>query len=149
MATAHPEPVLAADDNPDDIRLLQFAWRRAAASVPLHSVVGGEEAIAYLKGDGIYANRAEFPLPRLLLLDLKMPRKDGFEVLQFVRAHNAIKTLPVIVFTASLHREDVHRAFELGANAFLVKPVELQKLVELVTCLDSFWLKYNQSPFDP
>lgn len=139
-------PVLAADDNPDDIRLLEFAWQRSGVSVPLRCLGSGEEAITYLSGKGAYANRDEHPLPRLLLLDLKMPRRDGFEVLQFIRGSETLRCLPVVMFTASLHQHDVRRAFELGANAFLVKPVELQKLIELVTCVDTFWLKLNQNP---
>ncbi len=139
------EPVLVAEDNPDDIRLLQFAWARARISTPLQVVTEGEQAIAYLTGTAPFGDRHQFPFPRLLLLDLKMPRKDGFEVLEWIRATPNIRRLPVLVLTASLHKQDVQRALELGASAFLIKPVELARLVDLVKAIDSFWLTYNQT----
>ncbi len=140
------KPVLAADDNPDDLRLLQFAWRSANASAPLEVVQGGEEIIAYLSGSDRFADRRLYPLPQLLLLDLKMPRKDGFEVLQWIRGRPGLKRLPVVVLTASLHKEDVQRAFDVGASAFLVKPVELQQLVQMVKAIDGFWIAHSQTP---
>ncbi len=140
-----PKPVLVADDSPDDIRLLQFAWARAQVTTPLRIVTGGEEALDYLSGTGLFTDRRQFPLPRLLLLDLKMPRKDGFEVLEWIRNTPGFRRLPVLVLTASLHKQDVQRALDLGANAFLIKPVELNRLIELVKAIDRFWLAYNQS----
>ncbi len=140
------KPVLAADDNPDDLRLLQFAWRTANVSAPLEVVQGGEEIIAYLRGADRFADRKLHPLPQLLLLDLKMPRKDGFEVLQWIRSQPGLRRLPVVVLTASLHKEDVQRAFDVGASAFLVKPVELQQLVQMVKAIDGFWMTHSQLP---
>jgi len=136
---------LAADDNADDIRLLEFAWQSAQISTPLQVVTGGEDLPAYLRGDAEFSDRKKFPLPCLVLLDLKMPRTDGFEVLTWIRANPAFTCLPVLVFTASLHKQDVRRAFAAGANAFLVKPVELQKLIHMVKSIDDFWLAHNQS----
>ncbi len=138
-------PVLVADDNPDDIRLLQFAWARAKVSTPLHVLTAGEEVLDYLAGAGAFSDRRRFPLPRLLLLDLKMPRKDGFEVLEWIRSKPGVRRLPVLVLTASLHQQDVERALDLGASAFLIKPVELNRLIDLVKAIDLFWLTFTQS----
>jgi len=138
-------PVLAADDNADDLRLLEFSWQAAQISTPLQALSTGEEVIWYLRGEEQFSDRRRFPLPRLLLLDLKMPRTDGFEVLAWIRADPAFTCLPVLVFTASLHKQDVRRAFAAGANAFLVKPIELQKLIRMVKAIDDFWLAHNQS----
>jgi CheY-like chemotaxis protein len=138
--------VLAVDDNPDDLRLLQFAWRAAAIGTPLEVLQGGEETIDYLELWTDCPQRSVGRVLRLVLLDLKMPRKDGFEVLQWIRAQPAFKSLPVIVLTASLHKQDIQRAFDMGANAFLVKPVELKKLTEMVRSIELFWLQQNQAP---
>ncbi len=138
-------PVLVAEDNHDDVRLLEFAWGNAKCPVPLHVVHDGDEALSYLNGTGQFADRQRFPLPMLFLLDLKMPRKDGFEVLEWRRHNPQVARLPVIVFTASLHKEDVDRAYDLGANAFLVKPVELQHLVSMVKAIQDFWLGHNRT----
>ncbi len=138
--------VLVADDNYDDVHLLEFAWATAKCPARLQALHDGDEALQYLSGHGQFADRKQFPLPALLLLDLKMPRKDGFEVLQWLRRDQLLVRLPVIVLTASLHKSDVDRAYELGANAFLVKPVEIQQLVSMVKAIESFWLHHNRSP---
>ncbi len=140
------KPVIVADDNPDDIRLLQFAWQNASMSAPLVPLSDGDETLAYLDGVGQFADRLRFPFPRLLLLDLKMPRRNGFEVLQAIRSSPKIGCLPVVVLTASVHKADLVRAYELGANAFLVKPVEIRTLVDMVKAIGLFWLGFNQSP---
>src|SRR5438477_12877403 len=119
----HISVILLAEDREDDVLLIRRAFNKANLLNPLHLVHDGDEAIAYLKGEGQFANRAEYPLPSLLLLDLKMPRRDGFEVLQWVREQSSLKALRVIVLTSSEHIQDVNRAYDLGANSFLVKPM--------------------------
>src|SRR5205807_5891563 len=105
-----------------------------------------EEAIEYLKGEGKFADRQEHPLPSLLLLDLNMPLRNGFEVLEWLRLQPGLRRLLVIVFTSSQLPEDVNRAFELGANSYLVKPHDFKKLEETARYLEEYWLKLNRCP---
>src|SRR3954469_19027403 len=113
--------ILLAEDRQDDVLLVRRALSRAGIKNPLVVVGDGEELIEYLSGSGKYANRFEYPAPDLLLLDLKMPKLDGFEALAWVRSQPALRVLPIIVLTTSEHIYDVNRAYELGANSFLVK----------------------------
>jgi CheY-like chemotaxis protein len=138
--------ILIAEDNDDEILLIRRAFRKANIINPLHVVRDGEEAVAYLKGEGQYARRAEYPLPSLLLLDLKMPKKDGFDVLRWVRSQPGLSTLRVVVLTCSEDVRDVNRAYQLGANSFLVKPVDLSQFVELTIALQGYWLWLSKAP---
>src|SRR5947208_16593672 len=114
--------VLLAEDDPDDVLLTQIAFEKARLANPLEVVRDGEEAIAYLQGDSAYADRALYPLPILLLLDLNMPKINGFQVLKWLQAHPMLKRLPVAVMTSSDHDPDITRAYELGADSYLIKP---------------------------
>lgn len=138
--------VLHVDDDEGDTLLLQQACVKAKVSFALHSVENGEKAIAYLQGTEKYVNRERHPLPTLILLDLKMPRKNGFDVLGWIRGQDRFKSLPVIMFTASNQEEDIKRAYATGANSYLVKPVGINTLVEMMQLLDSFWFGMNQNP---
>ena len=113
---AYQELILLAEDREDEVLLTRRAFREANVLNPMQVVPDGEEAIAYLEGKGKYANREEYPLPGLLLLDLKMPRKDGFEGLERIRHQPDLKAWRVVVLTASDHIADVNRAYQLGAN---------------------------------
>jgi CheY-like chemotaxis protein len=106
----------------------------------------GEEVVAYLKGDGKFYNREEYPLPSLLLLDLKMPRMDGFEVLKWIRAQQGLSTLRVVVLTSSERIRDVNIAYNLGANSFLVKPMDFEHVLELTKILKDYWLRLDKTP---
>src|SRR5207249_4077899 len=108
--------ILLAEDNADDVLLIQRAFQKAGLRQALQVVQDGGQAIDYLSGNGIYADRDKYPLPYLLLLDLKMPGTDGFEVLQWARSDPNIKRLLIVVLTASNLQEDVDRAYDLGAN---------------------------------
>ena len=137
--------ILLVDDSVNDLFLLRTAFKKAGFDTPLREVHNGEEAIAYLKGDGPYSDRNQFPLPALVLLDLNMPMKNGFEVLEWVRAQTGLKRLSIIVLTASLRTEDIERAFDLGANSFLVKPSNLEALAAMVRCLQG-WIQISHFP---
>ncbi|HWX23117.1 MAG TPA: response regulator [Candidatus Binatia bacterium] len=138
---------LLVEDSEDDAFLLRQVFRKANINNPLQVVTSGEEAVAYLSGLGRYANRAGFPLPALVLLDLKMPgRMDGFEVLKWIRQQPALKTLPVVVLTGSNDPEDINRAYKLGANSFLTKPNDFHKFVEVTQALSGYWLCIGQPP---
>lgn len=138
--------VLLAEDREDDILLIKRAFSRAGINNPLQLVKSGEEAIAYLAGEGKFANRAEYPLPALLLLDLKMPVVDGFEVLRWIRDHESLKGLRVLVLTVSNRISDVNLAYELGANSFLVKPIDFEQTVQLSTLIKDYWLGADAGP---
>ena len=138
--------ILLAEDREDDIILIRKAFRQARMSNPLYVVRDGEEAIDYLKGGGKFSNRAEYPLPDLLLLDLKMPRIDGFEVLKWIRQEEGMDRLRVIVLTSSQSMSDVNVAYQLGANSFLVKPLEFERFVETSKALMRYWLTLDKRP---
>ena len=139
------QTILLADDSEDDLSFMRHACQAAHFKASLQTVNDGEEAIAYLKGEGIYADRTKFPLPAVLLLDLNMPKLNGFEVLAWVRAQPVLKRLSIIVLTSSSRREDVERAFDVGASSYLVKPVAMAALIAMVCCLRE-WLEYNHFP---
>ena len=135
-----------ADDDENDVFLMERAFKRARVANPVLRVKDGEDAIAYLRGDQSYANRKDFPLPVLLLLDLKMPRRNGFEVIAWIRQQTGLKRLPVIILTSSREDRDINRAHELGANTYLTKPVNFEGLVEMVKTLHLYWLVLAQRP---
>src|SRR4051794_41136268 len=131
--------VLHIDDDANDTALLQAAARSADLDFRLHNVEDGERAIAYLSGVEPYGDRSMYPLPSLILLDLKMPRATGFEVLKWIRKHPELGNLPVVVLSGSELQEDVRRAYGVGANSYLVKPIGFEALVNLVRNITSVW----------
>jgi CheY-like chemotaxis protein len=138
--------ILIVEDREDDILLILKTFQKAALPNPVKIVHDGEEAIAYLSGEGKYANRAEYPLPTLVLLDLKLPGMDGFEILTWIRKQDGIRGLPVVVLTSSSQLRDVNRAYELGANSFFVKEIDFQSSVELTRLLQRYWLQKALKP---
>ena len=134
------QPILYVEDQDDDVVLMRYAWDKAGLLNPLQVVNNGERALAYLSGTGKYANRYEYPMPCLVLLDLKMPKLGGLDVLKWIREQPAIQTLPVIVLSSSNQQQDIRTAYARGANSFLTKPPHVDGLVELVASLKAFWL---------
>lgn len=139
------DTILLVDDSENDLILMRRAFQKAEFNIPLQEVHDGEEAIAYLKGEGLYSDRRRFPLPVVMMLDLNMPRLNGFDVLAWVQTQPALKHLSVIILTASIRMEDVEESFDLGAHSFLVKPASMEKLVAMIRCLRD-WLQYNHFP---
>jgi CheY-like chemotaxis protein len=137
--------VLHIDDDANDTALLQAATRSANLDFQLHNVEDGERAIAYLSGRGPYSDRTTYPLPSLILLDLKMPRGTGFEVLKWIRQHPELENLPVVVLSGSELQEDVRKAYGVGANSYLVKPIGFEALVNMVRNITSVWLNARQT----
>ncbi|MEO6035276.1 MAG: response regulator [Verrucomicrobiota bacterium] len=137
--------ILLVDDSENDRTLMRIAFKKADFNIPLQEVHNGEEAIAYLKGESPYHDREKFPLPAVVLLDINMPMKDGFDVLNWVRSQPALDRLSIIILTTSMRTEDVERAFDLGTNSFLVKPSELGGLISMLRCFRE-WLGYNHFP---
>jgi len=144
--TPNYEVILLAEDNEDHVILTKRAFKMAGLLNPLYTVENGKEAIAYLKGEGKFANRSEYPLPTLLLLDLKMPGKNGFDVLQWLRGQPTLSALRVVVLTTSDEIHDVNRAYQLGANSFLTKPVDFRDFVQLSSAVKGYWLWMSRAP---
>jgi CheY-like chemotaxis protein len=138
--------VLHVEDDPNDVFLMQRAFRKADLTHLLHVARDGLEAIEYLNHQGSFADVAMYPLPTLILLDLKMPRKDGFETLAWLRQQSGLKRIAVIVMSSSRELADINRAYDLGANSYLVKPGDFQTLVNLVNLIASYWLEVNERP---
>ena len=124
---------------------MQRAFRKANLTNPLHVARDGQEAIDYLSHQGKFADATRFPAPTLMLLDLKMPRKSGFETLEWLRQQPVLKRTVAVVLSSSNERDDINRAYDLGANSYLVKPGDFQALVDLVTSLTSYWLAANEN----
>jgi len=139
------QTILLVDDSEDSLFFMRKAFERAKSHHPLQEARNGEEAIAYLKGEGPYGDRNRFPLPTVMLLDLNMPKKDGFDVLTWVRAQPGLKRLTIVILTASMRIEDVERAFDLGATSFLIKPLGLEELAAMLRCLHD-WIQISQFP---
>jgi CheY-like chemotaxis protein len=135
--------ILLAEDREDDVILVQKAFEKGRILNPLFVVRDGQEAIDYLAGVFPFSDRERFPMPALLLLDLKMPRADGFEVLNWLRTQPGLASLRVIVLTSSEDIHDVSKAYQLGANSFLVKPLDFKNTVAMVETITDFWLGIN------
>jgi len=126
--------------------MLKRAFGKAGLSHSLRIVENGDAAIEYLSGSDMYADRGDHPLPVVILLDLKLPRRSGLEVLEWLRAQPVLRRIPVVVLTSSRESQDVCRAYELGANSYLVKPVELTALVDMMKGFGLYWLAMNEKP---
>jgi CheY-like chemotaxis protein len=138
--------VLLVEDSQNDILLIERAVRQASLAATLSVVRDGDAAVEYLSGAGPYADRQRHPLPILVLLDLKLPRRSGLEVLEWQRQQPGLRRLPVAVLTSSNQMADVNRAYDLGANSYLVKPVAPDAMLDLVKLLGLYWLVVNEKP---
>jgi CheY-like chemotaxis protein len=133
-------PILVAEDEESDVVLLRMALEKAGVPNPLITARDGQETIEYLSGEGQFSDRTTNPLPGLLILDLKMPRMTGFDVLCWLAANPAFKELPVVVLSSSSYEEDMTKARQLGAREYYVKPHSLKQLVEILRQLAERWL---------
>jgi CheY-like chemotaxis protein len=134
--------ILLVEDCEEDALLMRTVAGRAGFGQSLRQVRNGEEAIAYLLGDGVYSDRKQFPVPAAVLLDLNLPRKNGFEVLAWMREQPAFRHLHTYILTSSSRPEDIQKAYDLGANSYLVKPANFDGLVNLAHCLLA-WLRLS------
>ena len=142
----NPVSILIADDDAQDTMLVKMAVKRASLGLRLETVGDGEEAIDYLMGRSRFADRQTHPFPNMLLLDLKMPRVNGFDVLDFVRKQPGLKQLPVVIFSSSDDPKDIRRAYDAGANSYLCKPHGNDDLSALLRALEEYWCKFNHFP---
>jgi CheY-like chemotaxis protein len=138
--------IVMADDDPDDCKLAQDAFDEARLSNRLLFVKDGVELLELLRRQGRFASERDEPLPSLILLDLNMPRMDGRETLEHIKADRALCHIPVVVLTTSRAEEDVMRTYQLGANSYIVKPVTFESLVEVVQQLGRYWFQLVEMP---
>jgi two-component system, chemotaxis family, response regulator Rcp1 len=132
-----PIEILLVEDNPGDVRLTKEALKEDKVYSNLHTVKDGVEAMEFLRREGKYRS---VPRPDIILLDLNLPKKDGREVLQEIKTDGELKRIPVVVLTTSKAEEDVLRTYDLHANCYVTKPVDLEKFMVVVQTIDSFWL---------
>lgn len=133
--------ILIVEDDSGDAYFLEKAFARILANCALHLVCDGEEARAYLQGVGKYANRTEYPLPSVILLDLQMPRMNGFEFLCWLRSEPDLKIIPAVVYSSSENPADVRKAYEMGANSFLHKRLSMNAVQETMRSFARYWLE--------
>lgn len=140
--------ILHVEDDPNDVFLVELAFRKAKTDSVLKVVNDGEQAIKYLNGEGDYSNRENHPFPAVVLLDIKLPRKSGLEVLAWTRAQSRpeVRRLPVLMLTSSNQPTDIDSAYDLGVNSYLVKPGDLSVLSELAKTIAQYWLDLNMKP---
>ena len=141
--------ILLVEDVDADARLLRRAFEKADVQSTLVAVQDGAEAIAYLLGQGAYRDRSLYPRPGMMILDIKMPQRDGFEVLDWTRRQQpAFRRLPIVVLATSCASHDVDRAYELGANSYLCKPQRPREWLDLAEAFKNYWIHANEDP-DP
>lgn len=138
--------ILIVEDQPDDVFLLKRALTREGINNPVHVVHDGKEAVDYFQGAGEFSDRSRFPFPSVIFSDLKMPRMDGFEVLEWLRNHPECSVIPIIILTSSKLEADIRKAYALGANAYLVKPSGLDELQAIVRDTYNFWSRCEKPP---
>jgi CheY-like chemotaxis protein len=135
-----PFTVLLVEDDLNDIFLVKRAFKLARIQNPLQVVTDGLEAINYLRGEGRYADREAYPLPKLMVLDIKMPRRTGFEVLEWIKGNSRpLRRIPVVIVSLSDNPADINRAYELGANAYMIKPMAFHAVEHLFESITHYW----------
>jgi len=137
-------PILVVEDDANDFFFLKRAFGIAQIQNQFCHVENGQQAIDYLRGVSPFSDRTAYPLPSLILLDLKLPIKHGFEVLTWIKQQPLLRGIIVVIFTSSNEESDVAKAYEMGANAFLVKPTSAEKLTEIARAIEVFWLRQNR-----
>jgi CheY-like chemotaxis protein len=133
--------ILLAEDSIDDVFLVRSAFKKSGFPDPIYVVTNGEQVLQYLRGEGSYSDRERYPIPQLLLLDLNMPRMNGFEVLTWIRQRREWMCLPVIVLTTSFYGPEIKRAYDLGANSFITKPPDFSQLMASLKEVGEHWLR--------
>jgi len=144
--TEPPVEILLVEDNPNDVELTLHAFKKNNLTNPVHVVRDGAEALEFLFCTGAYAARHIEQRPKIVLLDLKLPKVDGLEVLRQIRGDARTRTLPVVVLTSSREERDIVESYQLGVNSYIVKPVDFKQFTEAIKTLGLYWLLLNQPP---
>jgi two-component system response regulator len=139
----NPVKVLLVEDNPGDVRLIQETFKENRFLTELQVIKDGEEALEYLKRKGKYKNKAH---PDLILLDLNLPKLDGREVLSEIKSNEELKRIPVIILTSSTNESDIYKSYDLNANCYITKPVDLQNFINVIKSIENFWLTIVKLP---
>lgn len=141
--------ILLVEDDENDVFLMKRAMKGTQIANPLQIATNGQEALDYMMGTGKFTDRSQFPLPSLVFLDLKLPYKNGFEVLQGIRNEPSLNSIIVVVLTSSSEERDIQKAYGLGTHSFLIKPPTPQMLLELMQSLKDYWMKHNEFTTPP
>jgi CheY-like chemotaxis protein len=141
-----PAEILLVEDNPDDVEITLRAFHKVRLANTVHVVRDGQEALDFLFREGDYSDRADAPQPDVILLDLNLPKVNGLEVLDKIRASDGLSSIPVIVLTVSEQQEDVRESYKLGANTFITKPVDFEKFVHAMEILEEYWMVIARLP---
>ncbi len=139
--------ILLVEDNEDHAELIQRSFRENQIANKIYWVKDGEEALDYLFQRGVYADKADCLLPHLILLDLRLPKVDGIEVLKTIKTDDQLKSIPVVVLTSSESEKDIRKVYQYYANSYLVKPIDFQQFTRLMRDLGFYWLGWNKNPF--
>jgi CheY-like chemotaxis protein len=139
--------ILLVEDDANDARLLRRAFHKVGMEVPVVRVNHGDDAVAYLRGENQFVDRTIYPMPGIVLLDLKLPRRSGLEVLQWVRASESdYRRLPVIILSSSEEPSDINRSYEMGANSYLAKPASTRDFITMAAAFRDYWIELNRDP---
>lgn len=139
MSSSADPVILVVEDRDDDVVLIKQGFQKSGFPNQVKAVKDGDEAVAYLRGEGEFGDRMLHPIPDIVVLDLKLPRRDGFQVLQWVRQESPNRDLPIIVLTSSPLGSDLTRAYQLGATSYFVKSLDLQDFVSFAKVVHQFW----------
>ena len=145
MPPLHDKLILQAEDDENDVIFLKYVFKSAGIPNPLVAVADGQEVIDYLSGTGAFSDRLAHPIPTLIFLDLKMPKINGLEVLEKLKADPELRSIPVVMLTSSNESADVIKSYELGANSYIVKPVDIDNFYQAIKELGLYWLIQNQT----
>jgi len=149
MSLSNPVEILLVEDNPQDLELALRALEKAKVSNRIQVARDGAEALEFIFGEGAHTGRKLRDGPKVILLDLKLPKVDGLEVLRRIRGDVRTRTIPVVVLTSSKEQSDIIESYQLGVNSFIVKPVDFERFMEAVQQLGLYWLLLNQPPQRP
>lgn len=138
--------ILLVEDNPDDVELTLRALKKNNIANSIHVISDGAEAVDYFQATGKYSGRDIRLTPRLVILDLKLPKVDGLEIIRLIKSDKQTRLIPVVILTSSKEESDVLSSYDLGANSFIVKPVDFEKFTEAVRVLGMYWLLLNEPP---
>ena len=142
-----PKAILVVEDDSNDVLLFKRALQKAGLFNPVFHAEDGDQAIHYVLGKGRFRDRNTFPLPAVVILDLKLPRKSGLEFLSWLRSQpSTLRRLPVVILSSSRQQIDIDRCYDLGANSYLVKPSQFESLIETVRMVEVYWMQLNEGP---